>query len=67
MSFTPEELTDQNWHPDDKLSLFGYLRYLCFKALYAALVGRSGASAETLSIPVRSETSSASPPRISRR
>jgi hypothetical protein len=55
MSFTPEELTDQNWHPGNKFSLFGYLKYLCFKVLYTALVGKSSAPDQVLSIPVHPE------------
>lgn len=61
MSFMAEDLTDQNWQPGNKFSPLGYLKHWCFKALYLALVGRSGA-AQPLPIPVRSEARSA-PPR----
>ncbi|HEY3568618.1 MAG TPA: hypothetical protein VGP73_11855 [Thermoanaerobaculia bacterium] len=54
MSFMAEDLTDQNWQPGNKFSPLGYLKHWCFKALYLALVGRSGA-AQPLPIPVRSE------------
>ena len=54
----PQDLTDQNWQPGDKFSLLGYLKYWCYRALHAVLVGRSGA-AQPLSIPVRSEARSA--------
>jgi hypothetical protein len=67
MSSMMEELSDQNWQPGNKFSPLGYLKYWCYKALYSALVGRSGAAAEALPIPVRSETSSAPPRRVSRR
>ena len=67
MSFMTEELADQNWQPGDKFSPLGYLKYWCYKALYSALVGRQGAPAEALPIPVRAETSSAPLPRTSRR
>lgn len=40
MSYTTEAPSDQIWQSGNKFSLFGYLRYLCFKALYLALVGR---------------------------
>lgn len=66
MSFTKNDLTDQNWQSDDKFSLVGYLKYLCYKALYSALVGKSGASAQTLPIPIRSEAPDP-PSRASRR
>ena len=67
MGFTKEDWTDQNWQQSDKFSLLGYLKYLCFKALYAALVGKSGAPAQVLSIPVRSEMPGDPPSRASRR
>jgi hypothetical protein len=55
MSSMREELIDQNWQSRDKFSLLGYVKYLCYRALYSALVGKSGAPSQTLSIPVRSE------------
>lgn len=58
MSFMADDLTDQNWHSGNKFSPLGYLKHWCFKALYLALVGRSGA-AQPLPIPVRSEARSA--------
>lgn len=58
MSFMADNRTDQNWQPGNKFSPLGYLRHWCYKALYLALVGRSGA-AEPLPIPVRSEARSA--------
>jgi hypothetical protein len=66
MSFTAEDLTDQNWQPGDKFSLLGYLKYWCYKALYTALVGRSGTPAEAIPIPVRSEAPGAPSRRVSR-
>ena len=59
MSFTTEELTDQNWQPGNKFSVLGYLKYLCYKVLYSALVGKSGAPAQTSSVPIRSEARNA--------
>lgn len=67
MSFTTEELTDQNWQPGNKFSPLGYLKYWCYKALYSALVGRPGASPQALSIPVRAEAPGDPSPRVSRR
>lgn len=67
MSAMPEDLTDQNWQPGNKFSPLSYLKHLCYKALYLALVGRSGAPAEPLPIPVRSEPSGAPSRRPSRR
>jgi hypothetical protein len=58
MNGMPEELTDQNWQLGNKISPLGYLKHWCYRVLYAALVGRSGA-AEAIPIPVRSETGSA--------
>jgi hypothetical protein len=66
MSSVMEELIDQNWQPGNKFSPLGCLKYWCYKALYSALVGRSGAAAEALPIPVRSEPSAPSS-RLSRR
>jgi hypothetical protein len=54
-----EELMDQNWQSSDKFSLLGYVKYLCYRALYSALVGKSGAPAQTSSVPVRSEARNA--------
>ena len=59
MSEMPGDLTDQNWQPGNKFSPLSYLKYLCYKALYLALVGRPGAPMEALPIPVRSEPSGA--------
>lgn len=67
MSFTTEDLTDQNWQPGNKFSPLGYLKYWCYKALYTALVGRPRTPAEAIPIPVRSETPGAPPPRVARR
>jgi len=61
MSKMPDGLTDQNWQPGNKFSPLSYLKHWCYKVLYTALVGRSGA-AEAVPIPVRSEARSA-PPR----
>lgn len=66
MGFIEDDLPDQNWQSGDKFSLFGYLKYLCYKALYSALVGKSGAPAQALSIPVRSEAPGDPPSRVSR-
>jgi hypothetical protein len=60
-----EELIDQNWQSGDKFSLLGYLKYLCYRALYSALVGKSGVPAQPLSIPVRSEAPGDPPSRAS--
>lgn len=67
MGLTRDDLTDQNWQPRDKFSLVGYLKYLCYKALHSALVGKSGAPAQAMSIPVRSEVPGDPPSRVSRR
>jgi hypothetical protein len=62
-----EELTDQNWQFDNKFSLVGYLKYWCYKALYSALVGKSGAPSQALPVPVRSEALGDPPSWASRR
>jgi hypothetical protein len=61
-----EDLTDKNWQPGNKFSPLSYLKYLCYKALYTALVGKSGA-AQPLPIAVRSEPSGAPSRRTSQR
>lgn len=67
MGFTKGDPSDQNWQSSDKFSLFGYLKYLCYKALYSALVGKSDAPAQAMSIPVRSEAPGEPSSRAARR
>jgi hypothetical protein len=66
MSYRAEEQTDQNWQGSNKFSPFGYLKYLCFKALYLALVGRHPNAAPAMSIPILSETPGDPPRRVAR-
>jgi hypothetical protein len=49
-----------------RFSLFKYLKYLGYKALHAALVGKARVPAQTLPVPVPSETPG-DPPRAPRR
>ncbi len=67
MSYRIEEQIDQNWQGSDKLSPFGYLKYLCFKALYLALVGRHPNHAPAMSVPIRSEIPGDPTRRVARR
>jgi hypothetical protein len=67
MSYTLGEMTDQNWQRNSKFSLLGYLKYLGFRALHLALVGRRRTSATAVSVPVLSETPGEPPHCLNRR
>ncbi len=67
MRYRAEKQTDQNWWGSGKFSPLGYLKYLCFKVLHLALVGRHTDSAPAMSIPVLSETQNDPPRRAAAR
>jgi hypothetical protein len=48
VSYTRETQADQDWQRGNKFSLFGYLKYICFKAVYLALVGKPRTTEEAM-------------------
>jgi hypothetical protein len=48
VSDTRERHTDQDWQRGNKFSLLGYLKYICFKAVYLALVGKPRTTEEAM-------------------
>jgi hypothetical protein len=48
MSYANKMQDDEYWQRGNKFSPIGYLKHLCFKAFYLALVGRPSTSAQAV-------------------
>jgi hypothetical protein len=63
MSYANPMQDDEDWQWGDKFSVVGYLKHLCFKAFYWALVGKPIPSAQAVPAPILSEAPNDSPNR----
>jgi hypothetical protein len=63
MSYVNHMQDDEDWQRTNKISPFGHLKHLCFKAFYWALVGKPFASVQSVPAPMLSEAPNESPNR----